>query len=595
MTVYHAPLRDMRFVLHELLDIEGQLGALTGFEDLSVELVDHILEEAGKVGEQVLRPTNQAGDREGCTRHADGRVTTPGGFPAAYAALTGGGWTSIACDPAHGGHGMPGVLHAFVEEIVMSSNLALSLYSGLTYGAYVTINRYGSEAMRDLYLPKLASGEWSGCMCLTEAHCGTDLGLLRTRATPAADDSYRLSGTKIFITGGEQDLTPNIVHLVLARLPDAPPGVRGISLFLVPKRLPDAAGEAGAANGVECLSIEHKMGIHGASTCVMGFEEATGWLVGEPHRGLPTLFSMMNHERLMVGQQGLALAEVGYQSAVAYARDRMQGRAAAGARFPEQPADPIIVHPDVRRMLLDTRAFTEGARALFGWVRTQVDVLEKHPDAATREAAEDLVALFIPVVKAFLTDAGSEACNACLQVFGGHGYIALSGMEQLVRDARIAQIYEGANGIQALDLAGRKLAMHDGRLVRRYFAVLDEFLATHDAAQLGEFTTPLAESLVRLRDATDWLRAEAAHDPEAVGAASVEYLRLFGLTAMAHMWAWSAAVASARLDGDNSGFYATKLATARYFMRRVLPRGGASLCTIKAGSATLMALDEAAF
>ncbi len=595
MAVYKAPLRDMRFVLHELLGVEARLGALPGFDELSAELVDQILEEAAKVGEQVLLPVNRVGDIEGCTRHADGRVTTPSGFGDAYRTLTEGGWTSIACDPADGGQGLPGVLHAFVEEMVMSSNLALSLYPGLTYGAYLTLRRYGSEQARALYLPKLASGEWTGSMCLTEPHCGTDLGLLRTRAVAADDDSYRLSGTKIFITGGEQDLTSNIVHLVLARLPDAPPGVKGISLFVVPRNLPDEHGEAGERNGVVCVSIEEKMGIHGASTCVLSFEEARGWLVGEPHRGLPTLFSMMNHERLMVGQQGLALAETAYQSAVAYARERLQGRAPGGPVAPEQPADPIIVHPDVRRMLLETRAFTEGARALFGWVRLLVDVLEKHPDAGEREAADDLVALFIPIVKAYLTDLGSLSCNACLQVFGGHGYIAEWGMEQLVRDARIAQIYEGTNGVQALDLAARKLAMHDGRLPARYFAEVERFLAAHDDEAMAEFNRPLAAALAALREATDWLREQSASDPNAAGAASTDYLHLFGLTALAHMWAWAAAVAQANLETDNSGFYGAKLTTARFFMTRVLPQAHARLATLKAGSAPLMALPAADF
>ena len=595
MPIYKAPVRDMRFVLHELLGIERSLGSLPGFEEVSADLVDQVLEEAAKVGEQVVAPTNRDGDRVGVTRHADGRVTTPPGFREAYRALAEGGWTGIACDTEHGGHGLPGVLHAFVEEIVMASNLALSLYPGLTYGAYVTLSRYADETARALYLPKLATGEWTGCMCLTESHCGTDLGLLRTKAEPAGDGSYRVSGTKIFITGGEQDLTDNIVHLVLARLPDAPPGVRGISLFLVPKRLPDADGNPGEANGVECRSVEHKMGIHGASTCVMGFEGAKGWLVGEPHRGLPTLFSMMNHERLMVGQQGLAVAEAAYQNAAAYARDRLQGRAAAGAAFPDQAADPIIVHPDVRRMLMGTRAFTEGARALFGWVRSRVDVLEKHPDAAEREAAEDLVALFIPVVKAYLTDAASAACNDCLQVLGGHGYIAEWGMEQFVRDVRIAQIYEGANGIQALDLAGRKLAMHGGRLPERYFVEIERFLATHDTEPMHEFTVPLERTLQQLREATDWIRGNAAADPDAVGAASTDYLHLFGLTALAHMWAWSAAVALDAAEGDNSGFYAAKLATARFFFARVLPRTDAHLAMLKAGSASLMALDAETF
>ena len=595
MAIYKAPVRDMQFVLHEMLQVEQRLAALPGFEEVSRDLIDQVLEEAGRIGEQVLLPTNRVGDLQGCTWHADGSVTTPDGFRAAYKAITEGGWTSIACGSGHGGQGLPGVLHAFVEEMLMSSNMALSVYPALTYGAYLTLNRFGTEAQKRVYLPRMASGEWAGCMGLTESHCGTDLGQLRTRASDHGDGSYRLNGSKIFITGGEQDLTPNIVHLVLARLPDAPAGVKGISLFLVPKFLPDADGNPGTRNGVHCLSIEHKMGIHGASTCVMSFEDATGWLVGAAHRGLSTLFSMMNHERLMVGQQGLALSEVAYQSAVAYARDRLQGRSLSGPKFPELAADPIIVHPDVRRMLLVTRAFNEGARALFGWVRVQVDVLERHPAATEREAAEDLVALFIPIVKAYLTDMGSESCNRCLQVFGGHGYISEWGMEQLVRDARIAQIYEGANGIQALDLAGRKLALHDGRLVERYFAIVDDFIAAHDSDTMVGFIEPLRHALDTLRDATTYLRRESGADPDVVGAASTDYLRLFALTAFGHMWAWAAKVAQDRLDGDNAGFYRAKLVTARFFFLRMLPETEALHRTLMTGSRPVMEMEAEAF
>jgi len=475
-------------------------------------------------------------------------------------------------------------------------NLSFGLYPGLTHGAYIAIKSHGSEELKRTYLPKFVDGTWSGVMCLTEPHCGTDLGLLRTKATRRDDGSYRIDGTKIFITGGEHDLTENIVHLVLARLDDAPPGVKGISMFVVPKRLVGEDGSAGERNGVHCGSIEQKMGIKGASTCVINYDDAVGYLVGEENRGLHAMFSMMNHERLMVGQQGLAQAEVAYQSAAAYARERLQGRALSGAKHPDKPADPIIVHPDVRRMLLTAKAYNEAARALLGWVALHVDRAERHPDAAVREEAEDLIALLTPVVKAFFTDYGSEACNLCLQVFGGHGYIKEWGMEQLVRDARIAQIYEGANGIQALDLVGRKLSMHDGRLVKRYLRIIAAFVeeCAGDEA-MAEFTTSLSESLRELEDATRWIAEHGAADPEEIGAVSYDYLKLMALVSFGYMWTRSAAVALAKRDGDNTGFYEAKLATARFFMRRLLPQTSALYRSLTSGSATLMALDAEAF
>ncbi len=594
MAIYKAPVRDMQFVLHELLDAESEFQTL-GFDEASADVVDAILEEGAKFCESVIFPTNRIGDQEGC-KFDKGIVTTPAGFQQAYKSLCEGGWMSLACDTEYGGQGLPNTLSVFFEEMLQSANMAFSLYPGLTRGAYVAITAHGSKEIKQRYLPKMVEGTWSGAMALTESHCGTDLGLLRTRAEPQKDGSYHLTGTKIFITGGEHDLAENIIHLVLARLSDAPQGTKGISMFLVPKFLVDEDGSLGARNGMSCGSIEHKMGIKGASTCVMNYENAKGWLLGEPNKGLHAMFSMMNHERIMVGQQGLSQAEVAYQSAADYARERLQGRALTGAKLPDQPADPIIVHPDVRRMLLSSKSQSEGARALLGWVALLVDREERHPDPEEREAAEDLVALLTPVVKAFFTDLGSEVCNNCLQVFGGHGYIAEWGMEQLVRDVRISQIYEGANGIHAMDLVARKLPMHDGRLVRRYLEMLNSFVNDHKKDDnLKEFVAPLGEAVERLHKATQWLAKASAKNPDEVGAAAYDYLRLMAFTAIGHMWAQSASVAVDKVGGDNTGFYKTKLATARYYMQRVLPQTGALYATLTSGSGTLMALEAEAF
>ncbi len=594
MAIYKAPVRDMQFVLHELLDAENEFKAL-GFDEASGDVIDAILEEGAKFCESIVFPTNRVGDEEGC-KFDGGHVTTPSGFREAYSALCEGGWMSLACDTEYGGQGLPNTLSVFFEEMLQSANMAFSLYPGLTRGAYVAMKAYASDELKQRYLPKMVEGTWSGAMALTESHCGTDLGMLRTRAEPQKDGSYHLNGTKIFITGGEHDLAENIIHLVLARLPDAPEGTKGISMFVVPKFLVNEDGSLGERNGMSCGSIEHKMGIRGASTCVMNYENAKGWLVGEPNRGLHAMFSMMNHERIMVGQQGLSQAEVAYQSAASYARERIQGRSLTGAKFPDQPADPIIVHPDVRRMLLNSRAQSEGARALLGWVALLVDREERHPDAAEREAAEDLVALLTPVVKAFFTDMGTEACNNCLQVFGGHGYIAEWGMEQLVRDVRISQIYEGANGIHAMDLVARKLPMHQGRLVRRYLELLNAFTKEHAKDdRLKEFVAPLSDAVNRLAKATEWIAKSAQKNPDEIGSAAYDYLRLMALTAIGHMWAMSAVIAVDKADGDNSGFYQAKLATARYYMKRVMPQTAALLTSLSAGSDTLMALDAEAF
>jgi alkylation response protein AidB-like acyl-CoA dehydrogenase len=585
----------MQFVLHELLDAERSFAELPGGDEASADIIDAILEEGAKLCENVIFPTNRPGDIEGC-RFDNGEVHTPSGFKEAYDAITAGGWTALACDPAYGGQGLPHTLSVFIEEMLQSCNMSLALYQGLTRGAYVAIHAHGTDELKRKFLPKLVDGSWSGVMCLTESHAGTDLGLLRTRATPDADGSYRVSGTKIFITGGDQDLTENIVHLVLARLPAAPAGVKGISMFLVPKFLVNDDGTLGERNKVSCGSIEHKMGIKGASTCVMNYDNAVGYLVGEPHRGLRAMFSMMNHERLMVGQEGLAQAEVAYQSAVAYARERIQGRALSGVKSPDKPADPILVHPDVRRMLLTGKAYNEAARALLGWVSLHVDVSERHPDAQAREHADDLVSLLTPVVKAFFTDYGSEVCNLSLQVFGGHGYIGEWGMEQLVRDARIAQIYEGANGIHALDLTGRKLSMHNGRLVKRYLKILNSFLADQSGdAALEDFIEPLAGAVASLDSATRWVAEAGKRNPEEIGAASYDYMKLMALVSFGYMWARTAVIATKKLPGDNSGFYQTKLTTARFFMKRLLPQTEALEKSLRAGSDSLMDLPAESF
>ncbi len=596
MTVYRAPQRDMRFVLHELLGVE-QLAQLPGYEEVSGELIDQVIEEGAKLCEGVLFPINRAGDR-GCV-YENGVVRTPDGFKDAYDAFVAGGWTGLAADPEYGGQGLPKTLKCVVDEMVCSANLAFSTYPGLSGGAYHAISLHADAELKARYLPKLAEGRWSGTMCLTEPQCGTDLGLIRTRAEPNGDGSHALTGTKIFISAGEHDLSENIVHLVLARLPDAPRGIKGISLFLVPKFLPKDDGEAGPRNGVMCAGIEHKMGLAGSATCVMNFDAATGWLLGEPHRGMRAMFTMMNDARLEVGIQGLGVAETAYQSAVAYARERLQGRALSGAKQPERPADPILVHPDVRRMLLTMRALTEGERALAYWIGMAIDRAAREPDPLARQAAEDLVALMTPIVKAYFTDQGSACTNLGVQVMGGHGYIREWGMEQLVRDARITQLYEGANGIQALDLVGRKLPAHYGRCLRTFFHPVMAFIEQHQAdAALAEFVLPLAKAFARLQQITLHVAQTGLRNPDEAGAASSDYLRLFALVAMAYIWARMAQVAQSRLaavaDGESS-FYAAKIRTARFFMTKLLPESSALFAQIMAGAAPVMEFQDADF
>src|ERR671918_157773 len=596
MTTYSAPLRDMRFVLHELLEV-GRLASLPGYAEATPDLIDAVLEEGAKLAENVLFPLNRSGDEEGCT-FENGVVRTPKGFKEAYDQFAQGGWVGLAADPAFGGQGLPAVVKVVVDEMVCSANLSFGTYPGLSGGAYKAIEHHADEALKALYLPRLVDGSWSGTMCLTEPQCGTDLGLIRTRAEPAGDGRYSITGTKIFISAGEHDLTENIIHLVLARLPDAPAGIKGISLFLVPKFLP-RDGAPGPRNGVRCGGLERKMGIKASATCVMNFDGATGWLIGEPHRGMRAMFTMMNEARLEVGIQGLGIAETAYQSAVAYARERLQGRALSGAQAPDQPADPIIVHPDVRRMLLTMRASSEGARALAYWIGMSLDLARRHPDPAARQAADDLIALMTPIIKAYFTDQGSTCANLGVQVMGGHGYIREWGMEQLVRDARITQLYEGANGIQALDLVGRKLPAHYGRYLRSFFHPVMAFIEQHQMnAALADFVLPLAKAYARLQQVTLHLAQQGLRDPNEAAAASYDYLRLFALVAMAWLWVRMVEVAKAKLaagaDGD-AAFYEAKVKTARFFMTKMLPESGALLAQIMAGGKPLMDFEEAAF
>jgi alkylation response protein AidB-like acyl-CoA dehydrogenase len=590
MPTYRAPLDDIRFVLHEVHDV-AKLADLPGCEDATPDVVDAVLAEGAAVCEQILFPVNQSGDAEGCT-YDNGTVRTPSGFKEAYAQYAEGGWTGIAADPAYGGQGLPEAVRFVFEEMLCSANLSFSMYPGLSHGAYSALMSHGSDELKTRYLPKLVDGSWAGTMCLTEAHAGTDLGILTTRAVPAGDGAYQITGSKIFISAGEQDLTENIVHLVLARLPDAPAGTKGISMFVVPKFLPTDEGTPGTRNGVTCGSIEHKMGIKGSATCVLNFDNATGFMVGEPNKGMRAMFVMMNGARLAVGMQGLGLSEVAYQNALAYAKERLQGRSLTGAKNPDGPADPILVHPDVRKTLLRIKAFNEGARSLAYWVGMLIDIEHRHPDEATRQEASDLVALMTPVIKAFFTDLGFDSTNLALQTLGGHGYIREYGVEQYVRDARIAQIYEGTNAIQALDLVGRKLPMEGGRLVRRFFALVkaDVDAAGEDDA-LEALARPVGEALGRLQKATMLLAEKGFANPDEAGAAATEYLHLMGYTALGWQWLKMAGVAQRQLaagTGDAT-FLQAKVKTARFYMARMLPQTGALLAQIQAGASTIMA------
>ena len=597
MPTYKAPVDDALFLLNDVFNYE-RYGNLPGFSDATPDVVKAILEEGSKFAEEVLQPLNQVGDRQGCKRADDGSVTTPEGFKAAYDLMAQAGWIGLIASPDYGGQGLPYTLGVILNEFVSSANMAFGMYPGLSNGAYAALDKHGSDDQKSLYLPRLASGEWSGTMNLTEPHCGTDLGMIRTKAVPQGDGSYKITGTKIFISAGEHDLTENIVHLVLARIEGAEEGVKGISLFVVPKFLPRGDGDPGERNHVSCGSIEEKMGIHGNATCVMNYDEATGWLIGEAHKGLRAMFTMMNEARLGVGIQGLAQSEVAYQNAVEYARDRLQGRALTGDKAPDKPADPIIVHPDVRRMLMNQKAFNEAARALVIWSALKADVTRGSQDEAEKQAAEDHMGLLTPVIKGVLTDTGFMNAVAAQQVYGGHGYIAEHGMEQFVRDARIAQIYEGANGIQALDLVGRKLPRDGGRAMMAFFKEVTDFATEHSEDEaMKPYVEPLGKAAKDLERATMWFMANAMAKPDNAGAGSTDYLHLFGLVALAYMWAMIAKTAQAKIaagDGDKAWLEA-KLVTGRYFMQRILPETGAHVRRIEAGADTMMALPAEAF
>ena len=594
MQVYEAPLRDMKFVLHELHTDDG-FGNLEALAEFTPDLVDAVLEEAAKVAQEVLLPLNRSGDIEGCTLE-NGVVRTPKGFKEAYDMFREGGWCALASDPEWGGQGLPEALNKLTEEMICSSNLSFSLYPGLTHGATTAIEGYASDALKQAYLPKMVEGTWSGTMCLTEPHCGTDLGMLRTKAVPQGDDSYKISGAKIFISAGEHDLTENIIHLVLARLPDAPEGVKGISLFLVPKYLPKEDGTPGPSNGVSVAAIEHKMGLKASATCQLNFDDSVGWLVGTANKGMEAMFKMMNTERVSVGIQGLGVGEAAYQSAVWYAKERVQGRSLSGVKNPKGPADPIIVHPDVRRMLLEARAFVEGGQAFILWTALHAD-LEKSEDEAVATKAKDYMGLLTPVLKAYLTDKGFHVASLAMQVHGGSGYTEHFPASQYLRDARITMIYEGANGIQALDLVGRKLPANGGRAIMSWFGEIDAFVAENESNEaIKPFVDGLADAKAKLQDGAMWLMQNGMANPDNAAAASTDYLNVFGLTALAYMWALMAKSAQAQIEaGSTDPYYATKLQTGRYFVERILPDADAHLKKMKTGADVLMAMPAEAF
>lgn len=596
MPSYRAPLRDMQFVLHELLEVDTALAALPAHAGLDTATINQVLEEGGKFVAEVIFPLNHSGDREGCHFNAETHtVTTPQGFVDAYRRYVDAGWPSLSCDPEFGGQGLPMVLNNAFYEMLNSANQAWTMYPGLSHGAYECLHAHGTPQQQALYLPKLVSGEWTGTMCLTEAHCGTDLGLLRTKAVPEADGSFRLTGNKIFISAGEHDLAANIVHLVLARLPDAPPGTKGISLFVVPKFVPDAQGQPGERNAITCGAIEHKMGIHGNATCQINLDGATGWLIGEPHRGLNAMFVMMNAARLGVGMQSLGLTEVAYQNARAYALERTQGRSLTGPKSESQAADTIIVHPDVRRMLLTARAFAEGGRAFTSYIALMIDRELNHPDEDERKQAADEVALLTPIIKAFLTDNAWIATSEALQVFGGHGYIAGWGMEQYVRDARINMIYEGTNTIQSLDLLGRKVLMDNGEKLRAFGDKIKSFIDENGTDEaMSEFITPLADIGDKVTKLTMEIGMKAFQNRDEVGAAAVPYLRVLGHLVFAYFFARMAKIALEK-SSEGDDFYQAKLGVARFYFARLLPETAMLIRQARSGAGTLMAMDANLF
>ncbi len=598
MPVYKAPVEDTLFLLNDVFAIE-RYNNLPGFADATPDVIEAVLGEGAKLCEEVLQPLNLSGDKEGCSRHADGRVSTPKGFKAAHEAYAQGGWIGLAMDPDYGGQGLPYTLGAVMNEFSSSANMAFAMYPGLTMGAIAALNVHGSDEQKRTYLPKMIEGVWSGTMNLTEPHCGTDLGLIKTKAVPNGDGSYSITGTKIFISAGEQDITENIIHLVLARIEGAPAGVKGISLFVVPRNAIGADGSVGENNHVSCGSIEHKMGIHGNATCVMNYDGAKGWLIGTENKGLNAMFVMMNEARLGVAIQGLAQSEVAYQNAVAYAKDRIQGRSLTGAKNPDKAADPIIVHPDVRRTLMSIKAFNEAARAFVLWNALKSDIAHRSGDEAERQAADDQLGLMTPVLKGVLTDVGFDNAVKAQQMFGGHGYIAEWGMEQFVRDARIAMIYEGANGVQAMDLVGRKLGRDGGRAIMAFFNEVGGFIKENGEDEvLKPLLAPLAASLGHLQQATMWFMNNALAKPDNAGAGATDYMHLLGLVSLGYMWAKMAKVAQDKLKAGANGATErmnTKLVTARFFMERSLPETAAHLARITSGADSTMALSPEQF
>jgi len=598
MPVYKAPVDEVTFLLRDVFHLD-RYNNLPGFAEATPDLVEAVLGEAAKFSEAVLMPLNRIGDQEGCRRNPDGSVTTPRGFRDAYKKLVEGGWIGVSAPAEFGGQELPVIINQAVNEFFSSANMAFGMYAALTQGAAAAIAVHGSPEQKKLYLPKLVSGQWAGTMNLTEPQCGTDLGLVRTRAAAQNDGSYKITGTKIFISAGEHDLAENIVHLVLARIDGAPAGTRGLSLFIVPKFLPAADGSVAARNAVACGSIEEKMGIHGNATCVMNYDGATGWLVAEPNRGLQAMFTMMNEARLGVGVQGLAMSEVAYQNAATYAKERLAGRALTGAKFPERPADPIVVHPDVRRMLMSMRAFNEAARALVVWTALKSDIAHRSAEAKEKQAAEDHLGLLTPVIKGILTDQGFANAVLAQQIYGGHGYIAEHGIEQFVRDARITMLYEGTNGVQALDLVGRKLPKDGGRALQAFFAEVTAYAKERGAdATMTPYVKPLSQSLGDLQQATMWFLQNALGNPDNAGAGATDYMHLFGLVALGYMWCLIAEAAKAKGGAGGDGAadrMSQRLATGRFFMERMLPATATHLARIKAGAASTMALPAEAF
>ncbi len=597
MPTYQAPVDDALFLLNDVFGLE-RYGNLPGFADASPDIVEAVLREAAKFSEEVLTPLNRVGDTEGCTRHEDGSVTTPTGFKEAYRGIVEGGWIGMSVPDAFGGQGLPAILTELVNEFFCSANMAFAMYPGLTQGAIAALLTHGSDAIKAKYVPKMVEGVWAGTMNLTEPHCGTDLGLLRSKAVKQADGSYKITGTKIFISAGEHDLADNIIHLVLARIEGAPEGTKGISLFVVPKIMVNDDGSLGARNGVACGSLEEKMGIHGNATCVMNYDGATGWLIGEENRGLNAMFTMMNEARLGVGIQGLALSEVAYQNAAIYAKERLQGRAISGVKYPDKPADPIIVHPDIRRMLMTMRAFNEAARALVVWTGLMGDVSHRSDDKKQRQSAEDLMGLLTPVIKGVLTDRGFANTVMAQQIYGGHGYIAEHGMEQFVRDSRIAMIYEGANGIQALDLVGRKIGKNSGRALMGFLGEVSGYVKekSRDKA-MKDYVAPLGVAAGHLQEASMWFLKHAMMKPDNAGAGATDYMHLFGLVALGYMWARIAEAALAKLPKANGAGerYSAKLTTARFFMQRMLPETALRLERVKAGAGSTMEMADDVF